>query len=37
MENRNAASEKAAVKEHDQAERCSIRRWIVDAIRIGLN
>ena len=29
-------SEKAAVKERAQIERCSMRRWIVDAIRIGL-
>lgn len=30
------ASEKAAIKERAQIERCSMRRWIVDAIRIGL-
>lgn len=29
-------SEKAAVKERAHVERCSMRRWIVDAIRIGL-
>lgn len=29
-------SEKAAVKERATAERCSMRRWIIDAIRIGL-
>lgn len=29
-------SEKAAVKERAQVERCSMRRWIVDAIRTGL-
>ncbi|MDR2309121.1 MAG: MobC family plasmid mobilization relaxosome protein [Paucimonas sp.] len=29
-------SEKAAVKERAQFERCSMRRWIVDAVRIGL-
>ncbi|AZF34293.1 hypothetical protein C4J89_4866 [Pseudomonas sp. R4-35-07] len=30
------ASEKAAIKERAQMERCSMRRWIVDAIRAGL-
>ncbi|MFL1417644.1 plasmid mobilization relaxosome protein MobC [Pseudomonas fildesensis] len=30
------ASEKAAIKERAQIERCSMRRWIVDSIRIGL-
>lgn len=30
------ASEKAAIKERARIERCSTRRWIVDAIRIGL-
>ncbi|MFP3925895.1 plasmid mobilization relaxosome protein MobC [Pseudomonas sp. W5-36] len=30
------ASEKAAINERAQIERCSMRRWIVDAIRIGL-
>ncbi|WP_052229432.1 plasmid mobilization relaxosome protein MobC [Pseudomonas fluorescens] len=30
------ASEKSAIKERAQIERCSMRRWIVDAIRIGL-
>lgn len=30
------ASEKAAIKERSQTERCSMRRWIVDAIRVGL-
>lgn len=30
------ASEKAAIKERARIERCSMRRWIVDAIRIGL-
>lgn len=30
------ASEKAAIKERAQIERCSMRRWIIDAIRIGL-
>lgn len=30
------ASEKAAISERAQIERCSMRRWIVDAIRIGL-
>ncbi|MEE4624888.1 plasmid mobilization relaxosome protein MobC [Pseudomonas alliivorans] len=30
------ASEKAAVKERSQLERCSMRRWVVDAIRTGL-
>ncbi|WP_350614361.1 plasmid mobilization relaxosome protein MobC [Pseudomonas sp. HY7a-MNA-CIBAN-0227] len=30
------ASEKAAVKERTRVERCSMRRWIVDAIRAGL-
>lgn len=29
-------SEKAAVKERAKIERCSMRRWIVDAIRTGL-
>lgn len=29
-------SEKTAVKERAKIERCSARRWIVDAIRIGL-
>ncbi|WP_263224458.1 MobC family plasmid mobilization relaxosome protein [Pseudomonas alabamensis] len=29
-------SEKAAVKERATTERCSMRRWIVDAIRTGL-
>lgn len=29
-------SEKAAVAQRSQAERCSMRRWIVDAIRVGL-
>lgn len=29
-------SEKAAVKARAQTERCSMRRWIVDAIRTGL-
>ena len=30
------ASEKAAINERAKIERCSMRRWIVDAIRIGL-
>ncbi len=30
------ASEKVAVEERARMERCSMRRWIVDAIRIGL-
>lgn len=30
------ASEKAAIEERAYIERCSMRRWIVDAIRIGL-
>lgn len=30
------ASEKAAVKERATTERCSARRWIIDAIRTGL-
>ncbi|QGG78968.1 plasmid mobilization relaxosome protein MobC (plasmid) [Pseudomonas syringae USA011] len=30
------ASEKAAVKERSHVERCSMRRWVVDAIRTGL-
>ncbi|MEE4815881.1 plasmid mobilization relaxosome protein MobC [Pseudomonas alliivorans] len=29
-------SEKAAIKERTRIEGCSMRRWIVDAIRIGL-
>ncbi|UZJ60899.1 plasmid mobilization relaxosome protein MobC [Pseudomonas sp. KU26590] len=29
-------SEKAALTERDEAERCSQRRWIIDAIRAGL-
>lgn len=29
-------SEKAAVKERAHVERCSMRRWVVDAIRTGL-
>ncbi len=29
-------SEKAAVKQRAITERCSMRRWIVDAIRVGL-
>lgn len=29
-------SEKAGVKERAHVERCSMRRWVVDAIRIGL-
>jgi len=31
------ASEKAAIKERSTTERCSMRRWIVDAIRAGLS
>lgn len=30
------ASEKAALEERAILERCSVRRWIVDAIRVGL-
>ncbi|PBQ06548.1 plasmid mobilization relaxosome protein MobC [Pseudomonas syringae] len=30
------ASEKAAVKERSHVEHCSMRRWVVDAIRTGL-
>ncbi|MCF3643135.1 MobC family plasmid mobilization relaxosome protein [Rhizobium sp. TRM95111] len=30
------ASEKAAVRDRADLERCSMRRWIVDAIRTGL-
>lgn len=29
-------SERAAVKEQGHVERCSMRRWVVDAIRTGL-
>ncbi|MDP4573465.1 plasmid mobilization relaxosome protein MobC [Pseudomonas sp. LPH60] len=29
-------SEKSAVRERAQLERCSMRRWIIDAIRTGL-
>ncbi|WP_288407239.1 plasmid mobilization relaxosome protein MobC [uncultured Pseudomonas sp.] len=29
-------SEKAAIKERAITERCSMRRWIVDAVRVGL-
>lgn len=29
-------TEKAAIAQRSQAERCSMRRWIVDAIRVGL-
>ncbi|AVD85442.1 plasmid mobilization relaxosome protein MobC [Pseudomonas sp. SWI6] len=29
-------SEKAAIKDRASTERCSMRRWIVDAIRTGL-
>lgn len=30
------ASEKAALKDRAHLERCSMRRWIIDAIRVGL-
>ncbi|MEB0046979.1 MULTISPECIES: plasmid mobilization protein [unclassified Pseudomonas] len=30
------ASEKAAIQERAHLERCSMRRWIIDAIRVGL-
>lgn len=30
------ASEKAAIKDRAHLERCSMRRWIIDAIRVGL-
>ena len=30
------ASEKAALRERANVERCSMRRWVVDAIRAGL-
>lgn len=30
------SSERAAIKERADAERCSSRRWIIDAIRAGL-
>ncbi|KAB8198405.1 plasmid mobilization relaxosome protein MobC [Lysobacter maris] len=29
-------SEKSAIRERSNIERCSMRRWIVDAIRVGL-
>lgn len=30
------SSEKAAIKDRAHLERCSMRRWIIDAIRVGL-